>query len=120
MATKKTFLNPGLETNQLAEEIDLSPRILSQIINEYFNQSFYDYINKLRIEEAIKLLDDLVNKMNILEIFYSVGFNSKPSFNTAFKKVTGLIPTEFKKKRSPERKLQLLLPEITLILNKFS
>jgi len=105
MTTQKPFLNPGLKLNQLAEEIDLSPRILSQIINEYFNQNFYDYINKLRIEESINLLNDSSNKMNVLEILYSVGFNSKPSFNTAFKKVTGLTPTEFKKNKSPERKL---------------
>jgi AraC-like DNA-binding protein len=94
----KPYLNPEFTLNQLAENTNIPPRILSQIINEYFNQNFYDYVNKLRIEESKKFLLDSSNKKTILEILYTVGFNSKSSYNVAFKKNTGLTPTEFRRK----------------------
>lgn len=97
---KKPFLNPELSLNQLAENINISSRVLSQIINEYFNQNFQDYINKLRIEESKKILMDSKNKKTVLEILYEVGFNTKSAFNIAFKKYTGLTPTDFRKKYS--------------------
>jgi AraC-like DNA-binding protein len=99
---KKPFLNPGLTINQLAEDISISPRVLSQIINEYYNQNFYDYINRLRIEESKAMLADSSSKKTVLEILYDVGFNSKTAFNIAFKKTTGLTPTEFRKKTRKE------------------
>ncbi|MGE5809892.1 MAG: helix-turn-helix domain-containing protein [Ignavibacteria bacterium] len=94
----KPFLNSELTLSQLAEKLNISPRILSQVINEYFNQNFYDYINKLRVEESKKILLDGSSKKTILEILYSVGFNTKSAFNVAFKKSTGLTPTEYKKR----------------------
>jgi AraC-like DNA-binding protein len=101
-AANKPFLNPDLTLNQLAESLDISPRILSQIINEYFNQNFYDYINKLRIEESKKMLLDTSSKKTVLEILYETGFNSKSTFNSIFKKMTGLTPTEFRRKNIKE------------------
>lgn len=95
----KPYFNPELSLNQLAESINVPPRILSQIINEYFNQNFQDYINKLRIEESKRILLDSKNK-TVLEILYEVGFNTKSAFNIAFKKFTGLTPTDYRKKHS--------------------
>lgn len=94
----KPYLNPDLTLNQLAEDLEIPPRILSQIINEYFSQNFYDYINRLRIEESKRMLLDSSNKMTVLEILYEVGFNSKSTFNNIFKKMTGQTPTEFRRK----------------------
>lgn len=94
----KPFLNPEITLNQLAESIDISPRILSQIINENYQQNFQDYINRLRVEESKKYLLDAKNKKTVLEILYEVGFNTKSAYNIAFKKTTGLTPTEYKKK----------------------
>jgi AraC-like DNA-binding protein len=62
------------------------------------HQNFYDYVSKYRIEEAKKLLVDSINNKTVLEVLYQVGFNSKSSFNTAFKKFTGVTPSHFKKK----------------------
>lgn len=93
----KPHLNPDLTLNQLAEDLEIPARVLSQIINEYFNQNFYDYINRLRIEESKRMLLDSSNKMTVLEILYEVGFNSKSTFNNIFKKMTGLTPTEYRK-----------------------
>jgi AraC-like DNA-binding protein len=101
-AANKPFLNPDLTLNQLAEALDITPRILSQIINEYFNQNFYDYINKLRIEESKKMLIDTASKKTVLEILYETGFNSKSTFNNIFKKMTGLTPTEFRRQNVKE------------------
>jgi YesN/AraC family two-component response regulator len=94
----KPFLNPELTLPQLAEGINTNPRILSQIINEKFNQNFYDFINQMRIEESKRMLVNSSNIKNILEILYETGFNSKATFNRAFKKATGLSPTEYKKR----------------------
>ena len=96
--SNKPYLNPDLSLNQLAESIQIQPRILSQIINENYNQNFQDYINRLRVEESKIFLADPVSRKTILEILYEVGFNTKSAYNVAFKKTTGLTPTEYKKK----------------------
>ena len=98
ISNRKPYLNPNLTINQLAEDIQMQSRVLSQIINVYYRQNFQDYINKLRIEESKKYLLDQEDRKTVLEILYGVGFNTKSSFNIAFKKTTGLTPTEFKKR----------------------
>jgi AraC-like DNA-binding protein len=102
MAEQKPYLNPTITLKELASQISLSPRYLSQIVNEYTHQNFYEYINRYRIEEAQRLLGDPAVKLNITEVFYEVGFNSKSSFNTAFKEVTGTTPTRYKKQPSKQ------------------
>ncbi|KAB2844021.1 MAG: AraC family transcriptional regulator, partial [Melioribacteraceae bacterium] len=80
---------------ELAENLNIHPNHLSQIINEKLGQNFFDFINSYRIKEAEKLL--LKNgKKTILEIAFEVGFNSKSTFNAAFKKHTGVTPTAYK------------------------
>ena len=101
MRNKKAYLEPELTLEQLASQLALKPRVLSQTINEILGQNFYDFINRYRIEEAARLLTNPKDKkITILEVLYEVGFNSKSSFNTLFKKYTGLTPTEFRKKQS--------------------
>jgi AraC-like DNA-binding protein len=99
MASNKPFLAPELTLDQLALQLSLRPRVLSQVINDRLGQNFYDFINRYRIQEASRLLTNPKDrKITILEVLYEVGFNSKSSFNTLFKKYTGLTPSEFKKK----------------------
>ncbi len=101
MQTKKPYLEPELTLEQLASRLSLKPRVLSQAINEILEQNFYDFINRHRIEEASRLLTNPKDeKITVQEVFYEVGFNSKSSFNTLFKKYTGLTPTAFRKKQS--------------------
>lgn len=97
MQTKKPYLIPGITVDQVAETLNIPSRILSQIINEYFGQNFYDYVSALRIEEAKRILSLPGNKKTILEVLYDTGYNSKAAFNKAFKKYTGLTPTGYKK-----------------------
>jgi AraC-like DNA-binding protein len=100
MQTSKPYLEPQLSLEQLASKLSLKPRLLSQAINDILDQNFYDFINRYRISEASRLLTNPKDeKITILEVLYEVGFNSKSSFNTLFKKYTGLTPTEFRKKQ---------------------
>jgi len=98
MKKEKPYLDPALSLNELAEHLALSPRYLSQSINYILNQNFFDFINSYRIDEAKDLFSDPCNETKtILEILYEVGFNSKSVFNNAFKRHTGMTPTEFRK-----------------------
>ncbi|RKE55272.1 helix-turn-helix domain-containing protein [Sphingobacterium detergens] len=98
MVEKKPFLNPSLTIQDVSNELEIPVRDLSLLINHQIGQHFYDFVNTYRIENAMDILkDDTKNKVTILEILYQVGFNSKSSFNTAFKKHTGITPTIYRK-----------------------
>lgn len=98
MQTKKPFLEPELTVESLAQQISLKTKELSRLINQNLNQNFFDFINRYRIDEAKRLLTNPADKkITVLEVLYEVGFNSKSSFNTLFKKYTGITPSEFKK-----------------------
>ena len=98
MAEKKPFLNSSLTIQDVSRDIEIPVRDLSLLINHQIGQHFYDFVNTYRIENAMDILKDTTkSKVTILEILYEVGFNSKSSFNTAFKKHTGSTPTDFRK-----------------------
>lgn len=97
MVANKPFLEPSLSLNELANALNMPSRKLSQVINSQMNQNFLDYINSKRIEESMKLMamsND--QKQTVQEVMYAVGFNSKSAFHAAFRKKTGVTPTEFK------------------------
>jgi AraC-like DNA-binding protein len=97
MEREKLYLDPEISLKELSDKTGISPRYLSQVINSKFNQNFFDFINHYRIEEAKRLMAGTVRKeLTILEVMYNVGFNSKSSFQTAFRKNTGTTPTEFR------------------------
>ena len=98
LASSKVFLNADITIEQLAEDINLPPRKVSQMINESYKQNFFDFINSLRIQEAQRIMQESTDsKLTVLEIMYQSGFNSKSSFNTLFKKKTGQTPSEYRK-----------------------
>ena len=97
MCENKIYKDTRLTLNMLAKEMNLTPHILSQIINDQFNYNFNDFINSYRIEEAKILLSDKgKNNFTIASIAYDCGFNTLSAFNTAFKKFTGLTPSQFR------------------------
>lgn len=97
MQEKKLYRESDLRLEKLAETIGVSRHHLSQVINEQTGMSFFEYINNLRIKEAMELLAATSKKeLNVIDVAYSVGFNNKVSFNTTFKKVTGKTPTAFR------------------------
>jgi len=97
MQEEKPFLKSDITLSILAQKLSISTHHLSQIINQYFHQNFFDYINQRRIEEAkLIMANPKKQHLNISAIAYEVGFNSISAFNTAFKKHTDLTPSKFK------------------------
>lgn len=95
--SEKPFLNPELTISDVASNLNVSAKYLSQVINEHKGKNFYDFINSYRIEEAKKQLTQIADsKKTVLEVLYESGFNSKSAFNSAFKKQTGFTPTQFR------------------------
>ncbi|WP_336963438.1 helix-turn-helix domain-containing protein [Chryseobacterium contaminans] len=97
MENRKPYLDSELNLIKLAEMLSVSNHHLSYVINTGFQKNFFQYVNEFRVEYAKLLLKDSGSKLSILGIAYESGFNSKTSFNTTFKKVTGQTPSEFKK-----------------------
>ncbi len=98
MESKKPYLNHFLTLENLANQLDMAPRALSQVINRHFNKNFFEFINFYRIEESkALLLSDSNKRATMLDIMDKAGFNSKATFNTFFKKLVGCTPTQFKK-----------------------
>jgi YesN/AraC family two-component response regulator len=93
---ERMYLNNKLTIEDVAKKLNTNRTYLSQIINEKTNTNFNNFINKYRIQEAqICLLNDEIKSYNIEGIAQSVGFSSKSTFNGAFKKYTGLTPSEY-------------------------
>ena len=95
MDTEKPFLNPTFSLPDLSDKLKVSVHQLSQAINEGLNKSFFELTAECRVNEAKRLLKDQPN-IKIEEIAEQVGYNSKSSFNTVFKKITGKTPSEFR------------------------
>jgi AraC-like DNA-binding protein len=96
LKTEKPFLQPDFSLAALAKLLRVTPHILSQAINDGLGKSFFELTAEYRIEEAKNLLIEQPN-IKIEEIAEQVGYSSKSSFNTAFKKITGKTPSEFRK-----------------------
>ncbi|GAB1857913.1 hypothetical protein MHTCC0001_27500 [Flavobacteriaceae bacterium MHTCC 0001] len=87
-----------MSLHTLSKELNLSEGYISQTINRNIDSNFNDYINSLRINDSKTMLQDhQYNNYTIAAIGLEVGFNSKSSFYTAFKKFTGQTPTTYKK-----------------------
>ena len=94
----KYFLNPECSIDSLAKKIETNRQYLSVIINDKFDSNFNQFINTYRIKEARKLLlDKEYDKYTIDAIAKLSGFKTKATFNAAFKKITGVTPSFFKK-----------------------
>ncbi|MFT6208638.1 MAG: AraC-like DNA-binding protein [Colwellia sp.] len=101
MQQSKPFLDPSLSVETLAERINLPSSELSLTINRIIGQHFFDFVNLYRINLAAEML--IANEQQpktVLEILYEVGFNSKSSFNTAFKKHLLMTPSQYRKLHS--------------------
>ncbi len=98
LAKEKYYLEADLSLQKLAELLDTRPNYLSQVINTKHNCNFREFINAYRIIEAKELLKDTYLKIEA--VAYDSGFNSLSTFNAAFKKVTGITPSQYRKKHS--------------------
>jgi YesN/AraC family two-component response regulator len=96
VVTQKQYQNPELTLTDLAKYLSTNPSMLSKIINQSFEMNFNDFVNYYRVEEVKEKLQNPTNaSLTIMSIAYDAGFNSKATFNRAFKKLTGKNPKEF-------------------------
>jgi YesN/AraC family two-component response regulator len=97
MEKEKLFQEADLTLHELAGRLQSPTYQVSQALNEGMKKNFYDLVNGHRVEEAKRLLLDSKNRnYTILSVGFEAGFNSKTTFNTVFKKFTGMTPTEFR------------------------
>ena len=99
VSSHRYYQDPKLTLKRLATRMQLPINDLSQTINVGLNKSFSDFINALRVEEVKqKMNDPKYAHLSQLGIALESGFNSKATFNRAFKKFTGMNPSEYQKK----------------------
>jgi AraC-like DNA-binding protein len=98
LETNRYYSNNLASLSELAKKTGASPHHVSQVINEELNKNFFELLAWYRIEEAKRIIsDDRMAKLTVEEISEMVGYNSKTSFNNAFKRLTGYTPSEFRK-----------------------
>ena len=97
MLDKKPFLEPTITVKQLAANMDISSRRLSELINVVYGCRFAEYINRARVDEAKQLMGNAgQQELSLIDVAFEVGFNSKSSFNLMFKRFTGQTPSSYR------------------------
>jgi len=98
MGEEELYKDMELNLKTVADLLAITPHQLSQFLNERINQDFRNFVNSFRVDEAKRQLAEHPDR-GILEICFESGFNSKSTFNTVFKKQTGMTPREFRVNR---------------------
>lgn len=94
----KAYTENEISLSELSTKINIQPYQLSEVISRTYSESFFDFINRHRIEEIKSRLEDpKSDSYSLLGIAMDCGFNSKSSFNSAFKKFAGVTPSEYRK-----------------------
>ncbi len=94
MTDDKLFLQDNLSLNKLSESISETENHISETLSQFLNTKFFQFVNGFRIEEAKKALQN--SDKLVTTIAFDVGFNSKSTFNTAFKKIVGYSPSAYR------------------------
>lgn len=98
--TEKIYQDPELSLTAVAEKLNISSTYLSQLVNQCNKKNFSEFINSYRVRDAeYMLMDSDFSNYTILSIGLEAGFNSKSTFYAAFKKYTGVTPTQYREKR---------------------
>lgn len=108
MAKHQLYKDPFLNLSNLSNHTGINSHRISQVLNTYMNTSFFEFINYWRIEEAKTLLRN--SDETVLKISEHVGFNSRSTFNAAFKKVTGQSPSIYRSSGSFESNVSYSSP----------
>ena len=100
MTSEQLFLCSDMTLPKLADTVGCSVNHLSQVINAGFGMSFFDYLNRYRIQYARELLSAMDDRScAILNIAFTVGFNSNSAFYAAFKKCVGQTPAQYRREQ---------------------
>ena len=97
MVAEKPYCNPEFKLMDIRSVLPMNRTYLSQFINDTYGCSFYQFVNRYRIEEAKRLMQEHP-EMKISEIAAHSGFSSSSSFSRVFSRETGLSPSEWSKK----------------------
>lgn len=104
MRQDRPFLSMDLTLGDLACRLDASPHQLSQVFSQHVGETFYDYVNRHRVEVVKAMLaDPRLAQRTLLEIALSAGFGSKSTFNSTFRRLTGISPSAYRLRHLPER-----------------
>lgn len=96
MNTDKPYKKADLSVAELSKMLAVKPYLLSKILNEHYKKNFRDFINEYRVEEFIRLaVSENYKNYTFLALAHEVGFNSKSTFNLAFKKIKKISPREY-------------------------
>lgn len=94
------YRDPNLTLGMLAQHAGVSLNYVSQTLNQHMGQSFFEFVNSWRINEAMPMVAK--GETTVLAIAYEVGFNSRSAFYSAFKRETGQTPSAYKMSRPQE------------------
>lgn len=96
---EKPYLKSHLTLAELASMLNVPTFHLSRVFNEYLKQNFFDFLNKLRVAEACRMLNDSrFDSVSIDDIRMKAGFNSSQIFEESFERFMKMSPGEFRKK----------------------
>ena len=101
MKSKQLYLDPELTVAALAQTLRESLRPLSQAINQCRGQNFYEFVNRYRVAAAKQRLTERPGD-SILDVAYACGFNTKSSFNSAFKRLAEMTPSRYRRAQGPD------------------
>lgn len=94
------YQQPRLSLMQVAERLELDSKTVSAAINQSSKQNFSSYINRLRVLQVKAALDQSPQSVNLLQLAFAAGFNSKSVFNKVFKQEFGTTPSDYIKQKS--------------------
>lgn len=98
MAKEHPYRDPDLTLPNLADRLDTTPHKLSEVLNTEIGQTFYDFVNRYRVDDVRRRLAESRSKnVNVLSLAMDAGFASKSTFNQVFKKQTGQTPSTYRK-----------------------
>lgn len=98
MQSEEPHLRPELCIDDLATALSIPVWQLSRVINSVHRQNFFNFVNSRRVQVAQDLLSNPANNQKtILHILHASGFNSKSTFNDAFKRHAGMTPSQYRK-----------------------
>ena len=99
MTVERLYLRSDLTLPKLAGIVDCSVNHMSQVINSGVGLSFFDYLNRYRVEHAKELLAGSGSRNGaVLNVAFAVGFNSNSAFYAAFKKYVGETPAQYRRR----------------------
>lgn len=100
MEQARPYLNSNLRLEDLAHQVSLSPKLLSNLINREFDCNFFEYVNRYRLAEVKAALTDPEQvDTSVLDVALRAGYNSKTTFNRLFKQDTGVTPSQYRKEK---------------------